>query len=256
MDEAFIFVQAVSQYFEVIIGSVYLSPLSDFAHFKDKFEKSIYDITLKYPQSAIILGGDLNCKIGNLNQLDEDVFAGINNIISIRTTLDERVDKRGRDTVELFERNGYYVLNGRTKGDEPAQFTYSEKGNASIIDMAWVNSTATTLIRDFKVLQIPTRSDHFPVSVELYSNNFTNYNINKEPYFKWNEEKIESYKDLIKYPPNMQNFKSIDDIFNDLMLAIKEAASEADMKIIPSNVSKIVKVKRWFDFECVEKKEP
>lgn len=108
LEVEYIFVQVVSQFFKVIIGLVYLSPTSDFNHFKNKFESAIYDISLKYLDNAIIVGGDLNCKIGSLNQLGEDFFKESNNLAGIRSTSDEKIDKRGREIVELFERNGYF----------------------------------------------------------------------------------------------------------------------------------------------------
>lgn len=255
VNETFICVQFKNLFFEVIVCLVYLSPLSNFDKFKSKIKETLYELSLKYPDNAVIIGGDFNCKIGSLNQLDRDIFLSNNNIFEKRSRLDLRIDKKGLEVVELFEQTGYCVLNGRTRGDYPAQITYSEKGNSSIIDLVWINYSAAQLLSDFGVAQIPSRSDHFPLSIYFHFTNYIKQNVNKQPYFKWKEEKKEIYKNVIKYPSNQDNFKTIDEISSQLISSIKEASIESEMFITPNPTGKrkICFFKNWYDSECRKK---
>ena len=70
---------------------------------------------------------------------------------------------RGRDLTEFMEDNFFILLNGRTPGDSPANFTYvGPKGN-SVIDLVWCSSRATEVVDNFYVSPDFHLSDHLPV---------------------------------------------------------------------------------------------
>ena len=59
------------------------------------------------------------------------------------------------------------ILNGRTKGDIPAHFTFCCTVNSSIIDIILCNFSALNLISELKKHELVTKSGHLPVSVKL-----------------------------------------------------------------------------------------
>lgn len=66
--------------------------------------------------------------------------------------------------------NGLCVLNGRSKKDIPAQFTFSQSNGSSVIDLVWSTLNSFEFLFDFSVLSITTMSNHFPVIVECELN--------------------------------------------------------------------------------------
>ena len=60
--------------------------------------------------------------------------------------------KSGKFFTSFFESNGFFLLNGRTKNDYPAQFTYHETAGVSVIDLVWCNLECSEFIADFRVL--------------------------------------------------------------------------------------------------------
>lgn len=86
-------------------------------------------------QKMIIIGGDMNCQIGEDGDADEDMITGI---VHDRTSLEKKSSRRGKDLLCYMDDWGLTVLNGRTPGDIPSQFTYNilileRKGQENIL---------------------------------------------------------------------------------------------------------------------------
>lgn len=170
--EDFIFLIVNINSKKVIIGSVYANPNSNFENFLSNLDNLIYECSLRFPNSPMIIGGDFNAKIGNLNQLGENFLLQSTNLYNNRSSLFEEINKRGKLLVEYFEKNGFIVVNGRTKKDNPAQTTYLSRIGSSIIDFVWVNSMGTQILEDLEILEVPTGSDHFPLAVTLIDGHY------------------------------------------------------------------------------------
>lgn len=69
--------------------------------------------------------------------------------------------------MRCIEDSGCIVLNSRSLGDCSGQLTYVIKNRKSTNDLAWVNLTAISEIKNFEVMQMLTGSDHFPISITL-----------------------------------------------------------------------------------------
>lgn len=59
------------------------------------------------------------------------------------------------------------LLNGRSKSDSPADFTFVGAQGHSVIDLVWFSLNGLPLCGDFRVLDLPTLSDHLPVLLEI-----------------------------------------------------------------------------------------
>lgn len=220
-DDDSIFVKIENHDIKIVVGLMYSSPGSDIDRLLNELNKKICDIHLQIPNYSIIIGGDFNGKIGNLNQFEENFIFNNANIFNHRSTLDYTENKRGIKITEFFENEGFFVLNGRTQSDNPAQFTYAEKA-------------------------VPS-SDHFPICISLANSNLSFKENNIESLLKWQEENVEKYKDIIKYPIRTQSPATVEEISDNLIVSIKEAAKNSNM--ITTKTKKRVS-KPWYDSEC------
>lgn len=148
----------------------------------------------------------------------------------------------------------FIILNGRTPGDTPAVKTFCNKNGASVIDLVWANHEALPLISNLTVSTEAFSSDHFPVTLNLFSSTApeppqtrlpSQYNFS----FKWNQASASSY---ILYLAATDNtiFDHIDDPNSKATILtsnIKEAASYANMKIKKKIFPAPPNNKPWFD---------
>lgn len=255
--ENYIVVKIDSNKLNIIVCLVYVSPNEQFVNLLTKLDKVLYEVSLKYPDQVIIVGGDFNAKIGNLNQIKEYSIFENSSLSWIRSSVIQEENKKGKILVELFEENGFFVLNGRTKSDIPAQITYSDKGSSSILDLVWSNFEGAQLIKDLEVLHIPARSDHFPVVLTLFHENFSNiYNVNnkiKESTLRWKQENVETYREVIRYPADIGPLTSIDEMSERFIDSVRDAARESGMLVVANK--RKTDGRPWYDLECVEKKK-
>jgi hypothetical protein len=85
------------------------------------------------------------------------------------------------------------MLNGRSKNDRPAKYTYVGPHGKSVIDVAWVNEIALTKISNFEILYSGCVSDHFPslVQIEIEKHILQKTQINTQKLIKleWDDNK-------------------------------------------------------------------
>lgn len=236
--------------FEFIVSSVYISPTKDIDVFLSSFEDLIEQVIIKYPNLPFYIGGDFNSRIANLNQLTNQVIEENFFVNSIRYNLDEKLDTRGKKLVEFMERNAFIVLNGRTRGDNPSQYTFVSTVGKSTIDLAWTNFAGLCEVKNFFVHCITTTSDHFPISIKLFDINDRN-KIEKELFcLKWKGELKEEYKSLMSNTIiEIENNEDVNDISNIMVECIYEKAYNLGMQNKVKAVN--IKSKPWFDSECV-----
>ncbi|CAG5084934.1 Protein of unknown function, partial [Cotesia congregata] len=113
----------------------------------------------------IILGGDMNAKVGQADLWLEEIFNGLA-LNKVMSTTDHATCDRGIKLLEFMGDNNFVLINGRTDNDTPAQPTFDERGS-SIIDLIWVNVTCLHYILDLEVLIEPTLSVHRPVCLSI-----------------------------------------------------------------------------------------
>ncbi|KAK9512335.1 hypothetical protein O3M35_000783 [Rhynocoris fuscipes] len=141
-----------SQDSHFIIGLIYLLP----------GKEVLSELISIYSSDYIILGGDFNSRIANLNSYRDDdfIFEG-SCLLSSRISFDNVLNTRGSALVEIMEKFGLKVCNGRSMSDSPSNFIFISKNGSSIVDLVWFNSSCLSLIKDFKVENISDISDHY-----------------------------------------------------------------------------------------------
>uniref|UniRef100_T1HXG9 Endo/exonuclease/phosphatase domain-containing protein n=1 Tax=Rhodnius prolixus TaxID=13249 RepID=T1HXG9_RHOPR len=115
-----------------------------------------------YNECKIIIAGDLNARISNLNSFYDDIFMN-SSFHGIRYTLDTVINSQGNRIIEIMEDFGMLICNGRSNADRRASYTYISRNGCSVIDHIWINSLFLDSQLDFEVLKIPEISDHLPV---------------------------------------------------------------------------------------------
>lgn len=108
----------------------------------------------------IIIGGDFNLRIGELGGID------IEGSMLKRKSKDKTIGNGGRKFVEWIQEKGWYILNGRTKGDWEGEYTYVGARGNTIIDYVIVNEKVKDKIVEFKVGD-RVDSDHLLLIVEI-----------------------------------------------------------------------------------------
>lgn len=120
-----------------ILFFVYLKPSLDILSI-ELLNDSLVSISDKFKNHQIIVFGDFNANIGQLNQMSEEIFVSPN-VHETRQSLHNITNTRGNKLVEGMEHLGFYTLNWKIQGGIPGKFTFINHNGNSTIDMAWLN---------------------------------------------------------------------------------------------------------------------
>jgi hypothetical protein len=128
----------------------------------DHFEKSQDDINKFASLGEVLLCGDFNARMGNLDDYVEhdSNFLNISDQIDRRNSRDTPVNAYGRCLSEPCCGNGLIALNGRSKGDFVGQFTCHTYNGASVVDYAIVSHNLFPFISHFSVSALTEFSHH------------------------------------------------------------------------------------------------
>lgn len=158
---------------------------------REKIER----ITGKMGEGKIIIGGDLNAKMGR----EGPFFNEERKEFERRNSKDKVKNTEGTKLIEMVEENGWEILNGNTKGDEAGEFTcIGGKGN-SVIDYIMIDPLMKDKIKSFRI-EDRVESDHLPMVMEVYGR--TEKEKKKEEQWKekrvWTEEGKRHYQEEVQ----------------------------------------------------------
>lgn len=243
--------------FNFILGLVYFKPDNNHNFYISQLNDTINDLTSFYPNLPIILIGDYNARIGQLNQFEEQIFLNTN-FTGKRQSLDKIENERGKLLCDCMQEHGFIILNGRSQSDASGEFTFLSHMGKSLIDMCWVNANCLDLIKDFKV-QLNIHSEHAIISINFQEANSTPYfEQHKRPYsqklykFNWKLENLTSFTNSLKELPHIYfNSNSPTELSNNLQEAILLSAVKSDMLKSCSNYwHNKPNHKPWYNSEC------
>lgn len=137
-----------------LLCNIYFSPALSLQYLLDILQTTLDDILASHRHEAIVMGGDFNALVGVQGSLHVEALQG-SLLQSHRTSLDPIVSARGSQLIEFCGPNGFILLNGRTRSDFPAQFTFCSTQGKSVIDLIWVNLAGANLISDLQVAPNP-----------------------------------------------------------------------------------------------------
>lgn len=249
-----------------VVGLIYLKPSTDFKLILEMLGNTIFDIRVLYPNETVLVCGDFNCRVGELNNVEELLVADNPNLYHSRKTLDKVVRPEGRALVDMMEDNGFLALNGRTIGDIPAQYTYVSRTGNSVVDFVWINADDAVLVGSFQVKNYFV-SDHHPCQTHFMLKQCTHRSGPTTPrppqvikeIFKLPENKNNAFYNVMKHSYRLdlvENKHNSDKMYKNFLSATKECGRFLGMyKQIKVNSDNTPTRNNWFDFECKEHKK-
>lgn len=147
---------------QFILGNVYISPKFNYIQAMESMQNLLESIT----DFKVVVGGDYNGRIGELNYLDIPDLTD-SGFEAERSSMDTVINTRGEQLVEVMEICGFFALNGRTFGDIPSQYTYLCSAGNSVIDFVWCNWEMAEKVNSLCVSGSLLESDHLPVVTEI-----------------------------------------------------------------------------------------
>lgn len=209
----------------------------------------------------LLIGGDFNSKVGDLNNFPEG-FLSDSNLLDTRTSTDNNINARGRLLSNFMSDHGLVLLNGRTSSDHPAKITFCSHQGSSIIDLVWVNIEDVDKIIDLEITYNSTLSDHFPVLVTLLmkkqiKKEQINQNISPQKKLVWHENRKTEFAEAMLWSPNVANCTreiNISDMYENLVETIKNIAEKCGLIKLRTFESKRQSKPPWFDLECIKSK--
>ncbi|BET02785.1 Reverse transcriptase (RNA-dependent DNA polymerase) [Nesidiocoris tenuis] len=212
-----------------------------------------------YPGWGVVLVGDWNAHIGDLNQ-GEDLQFTDSFLTHHRSSRDAVIDAWGRKLVDFMESYGFMVINGRSKGDKLGEYTFHGARGCSVVDQCWVNSEALRKIRDFEVgSELGVLSDHSECALTLEApQNVSRPQRSQRSTtkIKWKPEKIAVFRSTLaeelRDSPSLQD--DVEEYYASFKSSVQAALSRAGMimKIWTNNMKK--PDKPWYTQECRESK--
>lgn len=107
----------------LVVIFVYFNPSNDITIYLEYLTELILQLELKYQEASILVCGDFNAGIGNLNSFDEKYDYPMfehSTLTAQRQSLDTIINSRANKLTNNVEELGYTVSNGRTEKDTPA----------------------------------------------------------------------------------------------------------------------------------------
>lgn len=233
--------------------NVYFSPTRIFKPSIELLDKLICNFSISDPEALILIGGDFNARVGSLNSFYFDF--PVPHINSLRDSSDTHTNGRETDLIPLLEEHGFVLLNGRTPSDSPANFTFISTQGRSVVDHVWCPLTELSLMKDLKIADWPTCSDHLPVvlflSQSLLSMSQTVPDP-KPPRFRWNSACSETFREILRWSPHVcVTDLNVDHLNNNLINAISHTSAEIGLLRNSTSAHPLShKNKPWFDSDC------
>ena len=195
----------------LIMMCVYLPPQNSSTYDEETdgvliLKEKLVELKSKFPEHKLIVLGDLNARIGSMQDIlvDADVehVTGFDWYITDdfdipRQSKDTVTNDFGRSLIESCTELDMHVLNGRAPGDTTGQYTNVTENGCSVVDYVIVESSLYEHVDSFKVLDL-AETNHMPVECVLNMCTLTEEDashVNTPPdeltqqcKFKWKEE--------------------------------------------------------------------
>jgi Reverse transcriptase (RNA-dependent DNA polymerase)/Endonuclease-reverse transcriptase len=212
---------------------------------------NLNDFIYSLSSSPILIMGDMNARIGEEQELDQNL--AVNNVTYSRRSEDLSVNSNGRKFLQFCNINGLLILNGRSQSDLEGKFTFMSSQGSSTIDLAICNLDFLPLICSFQVLCMPD-SDHMPICCNLSYSSASFYQ-DPRPQLFWKHnlselyyEKVNLFLETIISESGHLGCEDLPFFWNNLSNVIFNAATSLKMHEKKTNNPAN---KRWFTYKCL-----
>jgi hypothetical protein len=202
---------------DLYICIAYIPP-HESSYLKPDFDilEQIQNGIVKYSRiGQVVLTGDLNARTGlELDFVKEDMATNIpqdlqyvmDKQIPPRNSLDQTINSRGREILDLCISSRLRILNGRKIGDTLGYYTCHKWNGSSVVDYALVSEALLDKILYFQVSEyIGTISDHccikFKIKTPKFQMSKTEELVLPLPTsYKWDNDALTSYSEALVLP--------------------------------------------------------
>ena len=217
----------------------------------------------------LLLGGDLNARIGDwaYTEDDEDELDTKENSITYnRESQDTQVNIAGRTLIEICTTYGLTSLSGLKEKNFTSKFTFIGHRGSSIVDHFISSIELLDNIQDFRTMD-KIESNHLPIMLAIESNMDKSEQpetISKEPYkkYKWQDSKSTECQNILNKNKTKKLLEQADNLietdidtslnfFNQAM----EEINKPMVQTVNPNKDKKKEKNAWFDKECLQSKK-
>ena len=261
-------------------------PPSNSNYYKDQdidiIDKLRSDIIKYSSQGQIIIIGDLNSRLGNLQEEfsfindDPDAQSTIDNIESlpVREFMDPSTNQPGRKLMDLLNESSLISLNGRKLEDTSGKQTCHQYSGSSTVDLNIVSWDLYDKVQYFRVLDPVWYFDHCPIEMSLSIGHILNQiPINRDDFipldqdFQQSEKASYQFSEMLQPQPIQQRLKhevvdyakpGIDpnvavDNFNKIIFNVSEECLTPKLKF--SFKKNTRKCNKWMNESCFKAKK-
>ncbi|KAF4532489.1 hypothetical protein B566_EDAN003065, partial [Ephemera danica] len=152
------------------------------------------------PDTAFIVGGDFNARIGDetvsLCEVGDHENEKLCNVR--RTSKDKFVSREGRKLLKFCEEMCFVILNGSDEYNIDGNFTFFGDKGASVVDYILCSDNLRPYIKNFSV-DVRAESDHMPLILDILlpvqlQNNQIESSCTRLTKYRWDPEKEETFK--------------------------------------------------------------
>lgn len=194
-----------------------------------------------------ILIGDLNVRIGNLQQIvDNELLQEFYAWKPTRKSKDLIFNSKGRQLLNFCNDYGLFVLNGCSKGDEDGNFTFISGVGQSVNDICSVAQNILKCLQSFTV-EPKTWSDHLPIclTLDIVVESSISHTSNLLPKLLWHSKDYESYRHKLNQNLQTLNMSTSEICLQNMTDVIKASAPSISHKTIACNPKS-----KWFNSKC------
>lgn len=194
----------------LILVCMYLPPENSTAYEAETdgvevLKEKLVDLKSRFPNHRLVVAGDLNARIGSLQDYFDDRvdhIPGMNwytpdNFDVPRSSKDNVVNNFGQNLIDVCSELDIRVLNGRTSNDCPGQYTNICEAGCSTVDYIIVETSLYESVARFEVGELIV-SNHMPVQcilnlqVETNPENrnimYPSIELSQQCKFRWENE--------------------------------------------------------------------
>ncbi|RUM93187.1 MAG: hypothetical protein DSZ28_08770, partial [Thiothrix sp.] len=258
----------------IVIICVYIPPVdSPYYHNRETkcnivlLEEEILRIQQEYPESALLICGDLNARIGGWNvhdeyednEDDEDDSCICSQLIGTRQSQDGTNNQFGQHLINLCRVLHLCILNGSMDSDKEGKFTYISQHGNSVIDYCLFHAIAFEHSLQFSVLD-EIYSSHMPLTIALNRNQDQ---ISPHPQKRtitklvWDSSKVEEVKVELQGSSFSLKLARASDMIDSNIDSALQLFSESMLDSVECMRKKICvggsdkrECPEWFDLEC------
>lgn len=241
-----------------IIGNIYFKPQLDDTVCCQLLQECILELLDLYSHLPFIIFGDFNARVGQINDVD-DYMLEYFYMTTRRESLDDICSRRGKILNDLMQNAGLVLLNGRTKGDIPGQYTFLNSNGKSTIDLVWANFVAINLVEELRIVPVSI-SDHAVSGLFIKKTNWSGNEAARtssidvtHQKIKWDLAELERYQIELNKSTNIYfNSENVDELNCNLIQAIKTAADSCGMihRVKFNHQNPLRETRPWYNQEC------